>query len=387
MRTFFIIFGIVSFLFGQLLLNAEDKTPSLKENDWGYVDTEEFFNRNEPTTLPPLAVEGGDPIEVGEILEGKKKIIQIALKNTSETERWKIQDIDASCSCTNIDGIPGGKYLDPGEIWKMDVRIDGGKISPGEFVREIRIMPLEYRSVVLHLHGTIRRYFRTIPENNAFNFGELKSPEQPWSAVIDIYGVDASKDILKLGDMPEHKDVLLTKEEISPGQWTITATPKRPLYYTSKYSAGFEIPVVEPANFPPIPIRLNGVVGMTLSFYPSALALPAEFLDENKPLELSTQLGFDPAEIVNDDIRTLAGKQRQKMQDAFMSKIDWKTLMEKMEIQCPPGVMAEKVWTRYGIRLDLKVLANAFAEDEVISVKTFAYDHELATFKLKKINQ
>lgn len=366
--------------------------------DWGYADNDEFFNLDEgPQEVAPLEVVGGLMQEIGDVYEGEHKIITIVLRNTSD-EAWKLAAIDASCSCTNIDGIPGGMMMQPHQEWPMQINVDGGKISPGEFVRDITVLPREYKAVRILIHGKVVHFYDTQPRGRQMNFGGINDPAAPWEASILVRGVGDLADKMKLG-LPEKENeyVSIALEEQEAGVWKVTASSKHPLPYRDNFSQIILIPVVEPEGYPAIRLEVAGRSAMSLRFTPSTFNIDEEKFEESGVVRFSSQVGFDP-----DKQRAPSSSRRvsssgkghhhgggraapNKSLDAYASNVDWDKFYDAVQLELPSGVTCEKVHTRYGVRFDFTVKKEAFGpEEDIIKVPVTTYGLPLTTLKIQK---
>ena len=356
------------------------------EGDKEWEDSSEApDSRPSPTAPAPLAVLGGFVQEVGEILEGQVKEIVIPLKNTSD-EPWMLQEIDASCSCTNVDGIPGGQMMEPHKEWPMRVRIDGSKIAIGEFSREIILSPADYKTVKIQLHGRIKRFVTVQPASHVLKFTGLIDPAQPWETEGQVKGVDDLAGKLKLALAPLAANSCLKVEliELKPGEYQVKVTPSRPLPYISDYSELFRLKVVEPAGYPDIKLQVSGRSGMTLSYSPGLIKLTDSAFDAKGVATCATQLGFDPyAEEAGKGIISRARLQAQH--DAFVDNVDWQKLFDALVITAPEKVTVTKTFTRFGVRLDFSVPKSVFATQRLLDIQTSCHGNPFKKIELQYV--
>ena len=361
--------------------------------DWGYADNDEFFELDESPKEPaPLEVVGGLTQEIGDVYEGEHKIITIVLRNTSD-EAWKLAAIDASCSCTNIDGLPGGMMMQPHQEWAMRINVDGGKISAGEFVRDLTVMPRDFKPVRIMLRGKVVRFYETQPRTRQMNFGEINDPAAPWEASILVRGLGDLAEKMKLA-LPEKENefVSLAVEEQDHGVWKVTATSRNPLPYRTNFSQIVVVPIVEPEGYPPVRLEVAGRSAMSLKFVPATFKIDAGKFEESGVVRFSSQVGFDPEKQRSSSPLAASGKRHHggsgrmnnKMQDAYASNVDWEKFHDAVQLELPAGVTCEKVNTRFGVRFDFTVERAAFADGDEFKIPVTAYGQPLATLRVQK---
>ncbi len=361
--------------------SSQQAAESSDDNSWGYVD-DDYFEKNPQTAPAPIAIDGGLVHDIGELLEGQKKRLQFTIRNTSD-KPWRLQEINASCSCTNIDGIPGGIVIPANGSWVMDVRVDAEKIDIGPFEREIILMPLKFAPVRLKLKGEVKRFVQVTPASKTLKFEAVTDGAKPWKTRGLIKGLGDLAGKMRLEVVARDDEEIKTElTETAPGVWQVTCSPLRPLPYTSHYQRKVTLRILnDPGRYPDIALTVSGRVGMTLAFSPGRAMLTDESFDANGNYTFSSQLGFDPnkdnsapavAEPAPATSKHPAARRRrppartsQAMIDAYVDNVDWDTLFANLKINAPAGVTVKPVFTRFGVRLDITIAKSAFADNKV----------------------
>ena len=335
-----------------------------EENGDGWEVSEPLMEN--PTEEAPLEIGGGLVQDAGVVLSGAKKHLIIPLKNTSDKPLW-LYSIEADCSCTNVDGIPGGQRIMPGEEWPMRIMVDAGRIDDGPFVKNLIVTPTRYKPLRIKIKGVVEGFVRC-PESKArkMKFGQLKSADEQWSVAINLTGFGSAEKILELG-MPkvEHKKIDFKLEKTGEGCWRITATPRAPLPYSSNYSTSVNFPVLKPENYPPVVVSVEGAVGATLRWEGDhKVFLKEKDFDEKGNAHIAYQIGHD----VNGGF--VYPKKAQKRIDGIISKVDWKRLYDTLEIAEVPEVQITKIFTEQGVRMDVVLNKSLLLSKQRVLIKT-----------------
>jgi len=339
---------------------ATEQTENQAENTWGYQDKPS--PDADLTREPPLEVVGGLVHDVGTLIAGEKKIYALVLKNTSD-KPWKLQEIDADCACTNIDGIPGGVYLKPGEDYKVGLRIDGGKIHPGKFEKHIFLRPLEYKTVKVSIVGKLESFFATVPSGSRINFNAHGDPNAKWEGSINIFGINKAKDILEISlveDAIKNPYIKATLEKLEDKRWKLTAKPLRALPYSANFNEKIVLKVDKPEGMPPIIVVVQGKVGMSLRWNRKPLVFKEDDFKDGVASR-TFQLGID----VNDPRTTSNPKLMRQVEG-----VDWQKLFDALEVKVPEGAKYEKIFTRFGVKLNVTVPRSAFPEKGSLKIET-----------------
>lgn len=319
-----------------------------------------------PTEDAPLEVVGGLSFDAGVVLSGAKKPMTIPLKNTSKEPFW-IYSIEADCSCTNVDGIPGGKKLLPGEEWPMRIIVDAGRISDGPFEKHLLVTPSKYKPIKIAVKGVVEGFVQC-EENKArrIKFPAMKRADETWSASIHLSGCGSAEKILEL-EMPKDSSpkIAFQLEKTGEGSWKITASPTAPLPYSTNFATTVHFPVVKPENYPPVSVVVEGSVGATLRWEcDHKTFLQDKDFDEAGNVHVACQLGHD----VNGAF--VLSPKSQKRVDAILDKVDWKVLFDTLEIEPVEGVQISKSFTERGVRLDVVFNKSIFQTKQRILIKT-----------------
>ena len=345
--------------------NAPAAAEPAREADGDGWEVSEPLMEN-PTEEAPLEIVGGMVHDAGVVLSGAKKELSITLKNTSDKPFW-LFSIEADCSCTNVDGIPGGKKFQPGEEWPMRILIDASRIAEGPFEKNVIITPTKFKPVRVKIKGVVEGFVRCA-ENRArrINFELIKRPDEKWSGSLNLTGFGSAEKVLELG-MPksENKKIDFKLEKTGEGSWKVTATPKAPLPYSSNYTLSVTFPVLKPENYPPVSVTVAGPVGATLRWESDHKPfLWDKDFDADGNVHIAYQLGHD----VNGEF--VHTKTAQKHIDGIVSNVDWKRLYDTLEIEEIPDVKITKKFTEQGVRLDVFFNKSVLQSKPRIIIKT-----------------
>ena len=271
----------------------------------------------------------------------------------------------------------------------MRVIVDGAQITPGEFMRDITLIPRDFKRVRVQIHGNVQRFVETLPRSRRLEFGGIDDPARPWEADIIVTGLEGLKDTMKLG-LPKEEDELiaLALEELEPGSWRVVATPRKPLPYASQFTRLVRLPIVEPEGYPDVRLEVAGRSGMTLKFQPAMAKITEDdFIRNNGEKTVSAQVGFDPKV----PLPSSGGHMRKvetheiKLREEYASNVDWKAFYEAAELELPPGVSCEKVFTRFGVRFDFTFSRAAFTDGGPLKISLEAYGQHVADFQVALI--
>ncbi len=333
-----------------------------EDNSWGYEDKPVDLSKK--NLEPPLEIEGGLVRKVGNLLEGEETRFKITLRSTG-SEPWKLQEIVADCSCTNLDGIPGGIMMEPGKDRSMWVKVDASKIAPGNFEKHIYFNPLEYKPVVFKVTGRVEKFFECEPAGQRqMRFEAKGDPGAKWNTSLVIRGIGSAAGNLELAIDEDDKSAspyILSKiTKIEDGAWKVEAEPVKILPYSGRFSAPVKIKVIKPEGYPSFAVNVTGKVGVPIVWRRSSVSLEEkDFV--GGVAKLSFQLGFDP-EDKNRKGRTRAMKQAED--------VDWKKLFDALEVRMPEGCRYSKVFTRFGVRLDVEIPRSAMPEKGALKIES-----------------
>ena len=339
---------------------VENKNVDQKVISWGNDDVPS--PDADLTRDAPIEVQGGLKHDVGAFMQGEQQLHELLIKNASD-KPLKLQEINADCACTNVDGIPGGILLEPGEKFAIDIRIDGTRLDVGPFEKHIILQPLEYKPIRVSIVGKVMRFYSTIPPSKSITFDAKGNPRDKWTGSLTIIGVDEAKDKLELEVLKSKKQVPYIEaslEKQDANVWKLTVRPIRPLPYTSNFTEQILIKVVKPERMPLIPILVKGAVGMSLRWSNPTVNLKEDDFKDGF-IERYFQLGIDLADA--------ASMQNHRLMSQI-EKVDWQRLFDELEIRAPEGVKYEKKFTRFGVRLDVKAQRSAFSDKGVLKIET-----------------
>lgn len=350
--------------------------PGEQVESWGYLP-DDFDADSEEREPAPLEIVGGFEQSIGDLFENEKRALTFVLKNTSDTA-WRIQTIDANCSCTNIEGIPGGLDLPPHGQWEMLVRVDAEKISAGDFEREIIIRPLKYKQVRLKIRGRVVQYAHTLPVNRILKFNDCSDPTDKWETSAEISGLGGLEGKIKLAvteKTAQDQDIACNLEETAPGIWELTCVPKRPLPYNDLYTHTVSVKILnENGRYPDLNFVIRGRIGLTLNYSPRRVKLQPEDFDAEGHAKFAVSLGFDPAADARKAQSLKTAQKLAKLHDKFVGNVNWKALFANFKVEgLPEGVTATPVFTRFGVRLDVDVARSVFADESKFVIHTSAY--------------
>ena len=311
----------------------------------------------------PIEVRGGLVHDVGILIQGDRKLHELVIKNTSD-KPLKLQSIEADCSCTNVVGFPDGVTIDPGEDFLITIRIDGTRIGIGPFEKHIILEPLEYKPIRVAIVGKQIRFYTTEPVSRTIVFDAKSNPSEKWEASLTITGVEGAKDGLELEllkmDSKKAPFIEASLEKLEGNSWKVTARPMRPLPYTDNFSEWMHLKVLKPEGMPNIPIMVRGSVGMPLRWLRPSLSIKEEDFTDGI-YQHNFQLGID----LTDDKAT---KNQRLLRQ--IEKVDWQRLFNELEVRAPEGVKYEKKFTRFGVRLEVKVPRSSFSEKGILRIET-----------------
>jgi hypothetical protein len=365
---------------------APEKTAAAPEKEmqeawgeeWGYLSEEEMKNLPTPTEPPPLEVIGGMEHEVGEMLEGEIKMLALTLKNISD-KPWKIQEIDTNCDCTNVDGIPGGLLLSPGQEWKMRVRVDSSRLPVGKFRREIIVVPLRYLPVRIAISGQVQRFASFTPANKRLKFPSMMRPDEKWETVGFI-SIPEDNEVLQLKMDDEASGYVTGKlHQVAPRKWEVVVTPARPLPYGRNFSEKKRIAVTgkDGRVYPPLEFTVAGECGVALNFNEILLNFDDMKRGEDGMARCEVYIGFDPY------AANFTDKQMRAMQ-TMLEKVDFEDFKEKVTFKAPDGVQLTVKKERYRVLLEVAVPTRKIensAENVVVTAE--AYGNKVSELKLR----
>ncbi len=344
--------------------NSSTEESEVKQGDnWGYEDKPS--PDADLTREPPLEVVGGLVQDVGTILSGEKKLYTLKLKNTSD-KPWKLQSVDADCACTNIDGFPGGVMMQPGKELPIVLRIDGNKIGAGHFEKHVMLSPLEYKTVRVSIVGKLERFFATVPNGRKISFTAKGDPQTKWEESIDILGFGNYKDKLELElvkDALKNPYLQATLEKKDSNTWKLTAKPVKTLPYADSFVEEIFVKVLKPEGLPLITIPVQGPVGMKIHWNPLRSKKFIFNEDDFKDgiAKINLQLGVD----LNNPNMTVNEQLLRRVEN-----VEWQKLFDTLEFKVPEGVKYEKIFTRFGVRLELTVSRSAFNNKGILSIES-----------------
>ena len=329
-----------------------------------------------PTEPPPLEIPGGLERDLGVIWEFGVKQLEIPLKNTSD-KMWVLWQIDASCSCTSVDGIPGGREIPAHGEWIMDVKIDASRIKPGPFSREIVLVPQKYLPVRMKFKGTVKRFLRITPEERVLSFQRMRDPREKWELAGTIRGIEDAAGKLEIALVEKANSLFnVALQKTKPGEYKVTVSPKGVLPYGDSIGEAIRFKCLAPQGAPDFEMGVKGRVGMTMRFNPSSVALRSKDFDANGIARVTTMIGYDP----------VARKPRMnsKRVEKLVDNVDWQLFYDNCEFTAPEGVRVRKEFTKYGVRVHLEIPKASLPEKGRLHVQLSAFGHPLTKMSISK---
>jgi hypothetical protein len=328
------------------------------------VVSDQPFDLNDPKMEErgpaPLEIPGGLERDLGPIWEFGMLHFAIPLRNPSD-QPWTLATIDASCSCTSVDGIPSGVEIPAHGEWIMQVRVDASRLSVGPFEREIILFPEKYRPVRLKFRGVVKQFVRITPVERVLRFPSINDPREPWEMKAVIKGIEEAKDKLDIELVENPKSwfqVQLTKQ--SPGVWHLLVKPKGTLPYADSLAEAIRFRCLAPAGLPEFTVGVSGRVGMTMRFEPMRLRVEEKDFDEKGVVRVSSMIGYDP-------VRLRPKMQRRRIEN-IVAYVDWKVFYENCSFEAPPGVKVTKEFTKYGVLVNVEAQKSAFDSKKRVEV-------------------
>ena len=332
--------------------------------------------RPAPTEPPPLEIPGGLKRDLGVIWEFGVKDLEIPLRNTSD-KPWMLQQIDASCSCTTVDGIPGGVEIPAHGEWVMDVKVNGSRIKPGPFSRNIILVPEKYLPVQMTFTGTVKRFLTTSPSDRILAFAGMRDPRKTWELTGAIRGTEDAKGKLEIELVKRENSLFnVSSAKTAPGEYKVTVTPKGVLPYGDSVAEPIRFKSLVPQGAPDFELGVKGRVGMTMRFSPSQILLREKDFDENGVARATTQIGYDPD--------TQKPKMSSKRVEKVVDHVDWQVFYDNCEFTAPTGVKVRKEFTKYGVRVHLEIPKTVLPEKGRVYVQLFAFGHPLTRYSISK---
>lgn len=212
-----------------------------------------------------LIVEGPSTKNLGIFKDSESPVAEFTVVNSGK-EALKITQILKTCGCNsawaNIEG------LKPGEKAIVSVKIEPYTLD-GPFSKSVFVLtePAQSKHLPLTVTGESIPLFRIHPSTH-INAGKLQNGAE-WKGSIEI----VSKSPVVFGkpvvtsDCPTLVDLTIVAEK----SWKLPIKLTAPT--NSKFRCEISLPVIEPANRPPLVFQLSGRAGTELIAIPSTLLI------------------------------------------------------------------------------------------------------------------
>lgn len=348
------------------------------ETGWGYEDEN---NPLPPSDIPsPIIAVDGKDIQLGRVYFGDIRVLWVKLKNTGD-KPVKLQSIDASCSCTNVDGIPGGRIFAPGEEWKMAVRLDSARLPLGKFTREVILNANGYAPYRIYFSGENRELCKILPFGSKIRIAGSNDPSASWKEVVQIDGADSEwqgKVVLVPRERKESDYLQANATRLPDGKWQVEISPRRPLPWTDSFSEEVRLQVLEPADAPDIRLKISGRSGTSVNFSPRSFEIPAEAAPEGD-FTFTAEIGYDPYED-NGEMNEF----KQMEMRRYAEKVDWRAVHKSFKLPVPEGMSVTMQPLRFGVRVTIRGKNSMIPEGKGVTLTAEAQGSPMAKLVLRR---